>query len=159
MRRRLPHPLPRTDTSAAYEPNANVSINTMNRSVPVRTSQFTSSSWTSIQRARQTLYDQRETARRALLHQQGEFLAATHQNAAVARQNFVNLLARNDEAQNYRVQTRVRRLEHEVDTRFPHRQRKLLSRFSQEANQALEDQRAIVVTEVTAEVWRDETNQ
>ena len=32
------------------------------------------------QRAREALNAQRETARRALLHQQGEFLAATHQS-------------------------------------------------------------------------------
>ena len=34
------------------------------------------------QRAREALYDQRETARRVLLCQQGELLAATHQNEA-----------------------------------------------------------------------------
>ena len=38
------------------------------------------------QRAREALNDQREIARRALLHQQGEFLAAIHQCEAAAGQ-------------------------------------------------------------------------
>ena len=37
---------------------------------------------------------------------------------------------------------------------FPRKQRELSSRFSQEANQALEDQRDNLLTEVTSEVWR-----
>ena len=48
----------------------------------------------------------------------------------------------------------VRQLEHEADARFSLRQRELLSRFSQEVNQALENQRDIMVTKVTTEVWR-----
>ena len=39
------------------------------------------------QRAREALNNQRETARRALLHQQGEFLAATHLKEAAAGAN------------------------------------------------------------------------
>ena len=88
------------------------------------------------QRVRGALYDQRETARRALLHQQGEFLAAIHQHEAVARHNLANTLTRNDEGHIYNVQMHVPQLE---DARFFHRQRELLARFSQEANQALED--------------------
>ena len=60
----------------------------------------------------------------------------------------------NNEAHNYNVQMQVRRLEQEADARFSQRLRDLLSRFSQEANQALENQREILVTEVTSEVWR-----
>ena len=55
---------------------------------------------------------------------------------------------------NYNVQMRVRQLEHEAYARFSQRQMELLSRFSQGANQALERQREILVTEVTSEVWR-----
>ena len=44
------------------------------------------------------LYDQRETARRALIPQQREFLAVTHQCEAAARRNLVNTLASNNEA-------------------------------------------------------------
>ena len=44
--------------------------------------------------------DQRETARHALLHQPGEFLAVTHQYEAAARQHLVSTLARNNEARN-----------------------------------------------------------
>ena len=51
------------------------------------------------QRAREALNDQRETARRALLHQQGEFLAAAHQREAVVRDHLENSFARNCEAQ------------------------------------------------------------
>ena len=40
-------------------------------------------------RAREALNVRRETARRVFLHQQGEFLVATHQYEAVARQNLV----------------------------------------------------------------------
>ena len=36
------------------------------------------------QRAQEALHDQRETARRALLRQQGRLLAATHQYVAAA---------------------------------------------------------------------------
>ena len=36
---------------------------------------------------------------------------------------------------------KVRQLEHEADARLPRRQRELSSRFPQEVNQALEDQR------------------
>ena len=49
------------------------------------------------QRAREALDDQRDTARRALLHQQKEFLA-THQYEAAVRQSFVSALASNSEA-------------------------------------------------------------
>ena len=45
------------------------------------------------QRAREALHDQRETARRAPLHQQGEILAVTHQYEAAAKQNLVSALA------------------------------------------------------------------
>ena len=91
------------------------------------------------------MYDQHETARSALLHQQA------------VMQNLVNTVARNNEAHNDNVQMQVQQLEHEADARFSQRQRHFLPRFSQEANQALEDQREILVTEVTTEVWmRDE---
>ena len=56
------------------------------------------------QRAWEALHDQRETARRAPLRQQGEFLAATHQYEASARHNFVNTWARTSEAHNFNVQ-------------------------------------------------------
>ena len=52
------------------------------------------------------------------------------------------------------MQKQVRQLEQETDLRFSQRQRELLSRFSQEGDQALEDQRQNFVTEVTSEVWR-----
>ena len=50
----------------------------------------------------------------------------------------------------------VRQLENEADAIFSLRRRELLSRFSQETNEALEDQREILVAEVTSEVWRRE---
>ena len=53
------------------------------------------------QRAREALNDQRATARRVLRHQQEEFLAATHQYVAVAKQNLVSALARNNKTHNY----------------------------------------------------------
>ena len=106
------------------------------------------------QRAREALNDQRGTVRRAVLHQQGEILAASHQYEEAARQHLVNILTRNHEANNYYVQMQVRQLEHEADARFSKRQRELLSRFSQEENEALDNQRDILVTEVTTEVWR-----
>ena len=58
------------------------------------------------QRAREALNIQRETPRRALLHQQGHFLAAAHQYEAAAKQNLVSALARNNEAHNHNVQMR-----------------------------------------------------
>ena len=67
------------------------------------------------QRAREALNNQRETSRRALFHQHGGFLAATHQYEAVTRQNLVSALARNSEAHNYDVQMQVRHLEQEAD--------------------------------------------
>ena len=48
----------------------------------------------------------------------------------------------------------VPQVEHESVARFSLRQRELLSRFSQQVNQALENQRDIMVTKVTTEVWR-----
>ena len=125
-----------------------------------RASKCACSSWTSrscflvTQKTGEALYDQRETARRASLHLKGESLAATHQFEAAARQNLVNTLARNDEEHNYNVQMHVRQRERKADSRFSQRQRELLSRFSQKANHALANQREILVTEVTAEVWR-----
>ena len=97
------------------------------------------------QRAREALHDQRETARRAVLHQQGYFIVTTHQVEAAARRNFVNALASDNEAHNYNVQTQVGQLEQEADAGFTQRQMDLLSRFSQEANQALENQRENLV--------------
>ena len=58
-------------------------------------------------RAREALNDPRDTARRALFHQQGSFLAATHQHDAAARQHLVSALARNCEAHNYNMQIQV----------------------------------------------------
>ena len=104
--------------------------------------------------AQEALNDQREKARRALLCQQGEFLAATHQYEAVARQNFVNTLTRNNEAHNHDVPMKVRQLEHEADAWFSKRQRELFTRLCPEANQALENQPEILVMEVTSGVWR-----
>ena len=75
------------------------------------------------QRAREALNDQRETARRALLHQHGEFVAAIHQCEAAAGQTIVSTGARNNEAHSYNVQMQVRQLEHEPDARFSQRQR------------------------------------
>ena len=77
-----------------------------------------------------------------------------HQYEAAARQSLVNTLARNSEAHNYNVQIQVRQVEQEADARFSQRLRELLFRCSQGANQALEDQREILVMEVTKEVWR-----
>ena len=57
------------------------------------------------QRAREALNDQRETARRALFHPEGEVLAAAHQYEAAAKQYFVNELTRNSEAHNDNVQS------------------------------------------------------
>ena len=59
-------------------------------------------------RAREAWNDQRETFRRALLHEQGWVLAATHQYEAAAKQNLVNTLTNFNEAQNYNVQIQVR---------------------------------------------------
>ena len=107
------------------------------------------------QRAREVLNDQVETARRALHHQQGQLLATTRQYEAAAKQNIgqtrVSALARNHEAHNYNVQMQVRQLEHEPDARFL-RHRELSSKFSQEENQALENQLQILVTDATSEV-------
>ena len=64
------------------------------------------------------------------------------------------LSARNNEALNSNVQMQVRQLEHEEDARCSLRPREPLSRCSDETNQALEDRREILVTEVTSEVWR-----
>ena len=91
-------------------------------------------------RAREALNDQRETARRALLPLQGGVLAATQQQEAAPRQHFVNTLARHNEAHNYNVQMQIE-LEHEAFARLSQKTKELLSRFSQEANQALESQR------------------
>ena len=60
------------------------------------------------------------------------------------REDFVNILASHHKARNYHVQMLVRQLEHEADARLFQRQRKLLSRFSQAANQALDNQREVV---------------
>ena len=106
------------------------------------------------QQAREAPHDQREAARRALVPQQGGFLAATHRYEAAARQNLVNTLARHSEVDKYNVQMQVRQLEQEADTRYSHRQRELLSRFSQEAKQSLEHQRDNLVTEVIPEARR-----
>ena len=93
------------------------------------------------QRARGAMCARRETARRALLRQQGECLAATDQYEAAARKNFVNTLARNNEAHNDNVQVQALQLEHKADARFSQRHMELLSRSSLERTQALEDQR------------------
>ena len=73
---------------------------------------------------------------------------------AAARQNLDDTLTRNNEADNYNVQMQVRQLEHESDARLSQSQREVSSRFSQEATQALEDQRENLVTEATSEVRR-----
>ena len=57
-------------------------------------------SWS--RKAIEALNVQREAARRTLLHQQGDFLAATHQYEAAARQNLVSALARHNEAHNFK---------------------------------------------------------
>ena len=109
------------------------------------------------QRAQEALNNHRETARRVLLHQQREVLAATHQYEAAAKRNLVSALARNTETHNYYLQIQVRQLDHEVNARFSQRQREPSSRFSQQANQALEDHREILATEVISQVReRDE---
>ena len=82
----------------------------------------------------------------ALLHQQGEFLVATHQNEEAARQNLVNTLARNSEVHTYILQMQVRQLEQEADARCSQRQKK------RRPNKAVENQRENLVTEVTSEV-------
>ena len=66
----------------------------------------------------------------------------------------IHTLARNSETHSYNVQMQVRQLEHEGDARFAQRQKELLSRFSQEANQALGDLRDTLVKNVRSEVWR-----
>ena len=99
------------------------------------------------QRARNALHGQCETARLAPLTQSGLI------NMKWLRgKNLVNTLGRNNEAHNYNVQMQVRELEHEADARFSQRQRELLSRFPQEAHQALENQREMWGTEVTS--WK-----
>ena len=82
------------------------------------------------------------------------FLLPLTNNEAAAKQNIVSTLARNSEAHEFHVQMQVRQLEHEADARCSQRQMELLSRFSQQAIQALEDQGDIRVTEVTSEVSR-----
>ena len=62
-------------------------------------------------------------------------------------------------AHNDNVQLQVRQLEHEADARFSQRQRELFARISQEADQALEDQREKLVTEATSEVWRRDASK
>ena len=52
------------------------------------------------------------------------------------------------------MQTQALQLEHEADARFSHIQGELFSQFTQGANQALENQRENLVTEVTSGVWR-----
>ena len=80
-------------------------------------------------RARETLHDQREMARRALLHQRREFLAATHQYEPAARQHLVSTLARTNEVHNCNVQMQARQLEQEADARFHQIHWELSSRF------------------------------
>ena len=75
------------------------------------------------------------------MHQQAEFLDATHQYGAVARQTLVRALARNSEAHNCNVQMEVGQLEQEADARFSDRRNSF-----QKASQAR--------TEVTSEVCR-----
>ena len=65
------------------------------------------------------------------------------------QKNLVSTSARNSEAHNDDVHMQVRQLGHEADARCSQEQRtELLSRISQEANQAPEDQREVLVTEV-----------
>ena len=75
------------------------------------------------QRARVVLHDSLETARRALLHQQGQFLAATPQYEAAARPNLVITLASNSDVHNCNVQIQVRQLEQEADALLSQRQK------------------------------------
>ena len=98
---------------------------------------------------REALNDQREAARRALRHRQGDVLAGTHRYEAAARQNLVSALARDTEGHSFNEQMQVRQLEQEANARFSHGLNELLYRFSQDANQALEDQLSNLVTEVT----------
>ena len=51
------------------------------------------------QRAREVLYDQRETARRALLNEHGKFLPPIHRFETAEEQSVVNTLERNGKAQ------------------------------------------------------------
>ena len=53
------------------------------------------------------------------------------------------------EAHNYHVQVKVRQLEQEAEARFSQRQSGPSSRSSQEANQALQNQQEILLTEAT----------
>ena len=79
---------------------------------------FTSSSRTSrncpmvTERAREALKVQRETVRRALLHQQEEF-----SREAASREKLVSSLARRSEAHHYDVQMQVRQLEEKKQMR------------------------------------------
>ena len=68
------------------------------------------------------------------------------------KENF--LLPLKNEVHNINMQMQARQIEHDAGARFSQGQRELLSRFSQDADQALEDQRDILATEVTSEVWR-----
>ena len=110
------------------------------------------------QRAREALHDQRETARRALLHQQGEFLAATHQHERLRGQILYVLW------QDIMMRT-IRMCEYNFDSSNKKQMRdvledrkELLSRYSQEASQAPEDQREILVMEVTSKLWDSRTD-
>ena len=67
------------------------------------------------------------------------------------------LLARNCEAHIYNVQMQGRQLEHEPNARFSQRQGELLSRFSQEANQTLENLRANLANKYTL-MYRNESS-
>ena len=74
-----------------------------------------------------------------------------------ARKNLPILLARNCEAHIYNVQMQGRQLEHEPNVWFSQRQGELLSRFSQEANQTLQNLRANLANKYTL-MYRNESS-
>ena len=98
------------------------------------------------QRARETLNVQRETARRALLHQQRGFLTGTRQYETVASKIKTVFW---QEIMKRTIRTRSR-------STMCSKKEGMLSRFSQDANQVPQDERTFLVTEVTSEVWRQD---
>ena len=100
--------------------------------IAVQPSWSTSSAWTS-KKLFNLLHNE---------HEQHRMVSAERPDMpceAAARQNLVSALSRNSEAPYHSVWMQVRQLENEADARLSQRQRELLSRCSQHADQALED--------------------
>ena len=109
--------------------------------------------WLHNEHEKSCLHDSLETARRALLHQQGQFLAATHIYEAAARPNLVITLASNSEVHNCNVQIQVRQLEQEADANVHKDRRDMFFDYLRQIK-PLKICEKNLVTEVTSEVWR-----